>query len=307
MVDRKYLDNLSMAEKLVLRDFALRNDVVLARGQAPAFQNGGVSLVTVGSTDKAQYAWVSCETAARVAGSSWGQPDLLPLARGQTSAPTTTEPVDLDFMLPRSGAAYRAIAQEFDADLATFGARAGELIYQLVAECGVSLAGKRVTGLYQDPFVTSPLVARLLLDTVVHLQKKSGGTPWPLIVETRPPRYDAARSGPWQVVHDWNDEQDQRAVIEALGRLRSMDVSLRHAEVPHGRYLRLDFSDGALVTIVLDQGFGAWAPKRGLTIKHDFGAVPADQAKRLATLNVVLERRGVGATYFVASTTNGRA
>lgn len=307
VVDRQTLDGLSTAERLALRDFALRNDTVLASGKAPSFPNGAVTLATVGPTGGARSAWVSREAAAQVAGSSWGQPDLLPLARGKISDPIAIEPVDLDSLLPRSGASYRAIAHELDADLASFGSRAGELIYQLIGEVGATLAGKHVTARYQDPFVTSPLVARLLLDTVAHLQGKSEGTQWSITIETRAPRLDDARSAPWQVVHDWRAEDDQKSVIEALAGSGGLEVNLRHADVPHGRYLSLSLGDGVLVTIVLDQGFGAWSPKRGVTVKHDFAAGPSEQAKRLATLNIMLERRGVGATYFVANASRERA
>jgi len=41
---------------------------------------------------------------------------------------------------------------------------------------------------YRDPYVTSPLTARLLVDTVSHIFSASGSTNATLIVETRSPR-----------------------------------------------------------------------------------------------------------------------
>jgi hypothetical protein len=38
-----------------------------------------------------------------------------------------------------------------------------------------------------------------------------------------------------------------------------------------------------------------------MTVPHDFAADSATQARRLATVNTVLERRGVGKTYLVAA------
>ena len=78
-------------------------------------------------------------------------------------------------------------------------------------------------------------------------------------------------------------------------------VSLLQKEVPHGRYLDVGFADGSAATIVLDQGFGAWAPPRHVTVRYDFGADAAAQVRRLATMNAVLQRRGIGKTYFVAT------
>ncbi len=89
-----------------------------------------------------------------------------------------------------------------------------------------------------------------------------------------------------------------------MGEQRGLDVSLHQKDVPHGRYLNVGFADGNAATIVLDQGFGAWAPPRDVTVRYDFGANAAAQVRRLATMNVVLQRRGIGKTYFVA--TSGR-
>ena len=68
------------------------------------------------------------------------------------------------------------------------------------------------------------------------------------------------RGDPWQVWHDWRNAADQKAVIELFGKQRGLHVSLHQKDVPHGRYLDVDFADGNAATIVLDQGFGAWAP-----------------------------------------------
>jgi DEAD/DEAH box helicase domain-containing protein len=122
-----------------------------------------------------------------------------------------------------------------------------------------------------------------------------------LNIETRPPRPNDVRGDPWQVCHDWRNAVDQKAVIELLGEQRGVDVSLHQKDVPHGRYLDVGFADGGAATIVLDQGFGAWAPPRDVTVRYDFGANAAAQVKRLATVNAVLQRRGVGKTYFVAT------
>jgi hypothetical protein len=90
-------------------------------------------------------------------------------------------------------------------------------------------------------------------------------------------------------------------VIELLGKQRGIRVSVLHKNVPHGRYLTIDFKDGSRATIVLDQGFGAWVPPRQVSVRYDFGADMAVQAKRLAAINAVLQRRGIGKTYLVAT------
>lgn len=154
---------------------------------------------------------------------------------------------------------------------------------ELLTKCGSWPKVEIAQAVYRDPYVSSPLVARLLIDTMKQVFSQSGAAEAALIVETRPPRGHDLRSPPWQVGHDWRDAPDQKAVIELLGKQRAYHVSVHHTDVPHGRYLGITFADGSAATTVLDQGFGAWAPPRHVAVRHDFGAEVAAQAKRLAS------------------------
>jgi DEAD/DEAH box helicase domain-containing protein len=209
--------------------------------------------------------------------------------------------VDLDTLLPPPGAQLIQIGPELDCDLATFGTRASKIIVELLKKCGAWPETGIVQAVYRDSYVSSPLVARLLIDTMKQVFAQSGSAEAALIIETGPPRPNDLRAGPWQVCHDWRDAVDQKAVIELLGKQRGVDVSLDHKDVPHGRYLDVGFANGGAATIVLDQGFGAWVPPRDVTVRYDFGANAAAQVKRLSTVNTVLQRRGIGKTYFVAT------
>jgi hypothetical protein len=300
VVPEPYLGALTVAEKLALRDFVLRHDVVLASGAPPVFPNGSTAFATVGNDSIAKHAWVSREAEPSLAGPEWGSPRTTPIARGDVTVPLQLKTVPLDELLPKPGASYRQLTRELDVDLASFGSKAAAIIWQLAADCGVNLAGRSMKVRYQDPYVSSPLVARLLIDTVWQLAKRSGNSKPAVHVETRSPRVDLQRGVPRQATHDWREAGDQKTAIELLGRQRGLDVSVHHADVPHGRFLFIELVDGPRLTVVLDQGFGAWAPARSVFLKHDFTASVPDQVRRLATLNVVLERRGTGATYMVA-------
>jgi len=172
---------------------------------------------------------------------------------------------------------------------------------ELLRKCGSWSKAGIVQAVYRDSFVSSPLVARLLIDTTKQIFSQSGAAEPTLIIETRPPRAKDLRGDPWQVWHDWREAADQKAVIELFGKQRGLHVSLRQKDVPHGRYLDVNFADGNAATIVLDQGFGAWAPPRHVTVRYDFGADVTAQVKRLATVNAILQRRGIGKTYLVAT------
>jgi DEAD/DEAH box helicase domain-containing protein len=154
---------------------------------------------------------------------------------------------------------------------------------------------------YQDSYVTSPLVARLLIDTMSEIFSQSGVKGASLTIETRSPRSSAQRGQPWQIGHDWREAVDQKLVIEQFGKQKDVRVSVLQGDVPHGRYLTINFKDGRRATIVLDQGFGAWAPPRNVPVRYDFEADVAAQVKRLATINAVVQRRGAGKTYLVAT------
>lgn len=301
VLPQSYVSQLSTADGLTLRDFALRYDLLLATGLPPSFGNGAITLAAIGHGSDTRHLWATREMEPCLARESWGRPKDLPLARAAATVPLAVEPIRLETLLPRSGAQYVQLTRELDGDMATFGTRAADAILRLLSGCGAALTGRTISATYRDPFVSSPLVARLMLDTVGQLFGRSGAANGKLVVETRMPQGDMSRGNPWQIGHDWRHATDQKLVIELLGKRRDLDVHVRHAEVPHGRYLTLELDNGDCLTIVLDQGFGAWAPRRGVSVRHDFDAPPLDQAKRLATLNALLERRGVGVTYVVAS------
>jgi hypothetical protein len=210
--------------------------------------------------------------------------------------------VDIDTLLPPPAAQFIQIDAELDCDLAAFGFRASKLIVELLRKCGSWSTASISKAVYRDAFVSSPLVARLLIDTIKQIFLQSGSPVPTFIIETRPPRSNDSRVSPWQVWHDWRDAGDQKAVIELFGKHRGLNVSLRQKEVPHGRYLDFYFVGGNVATIVLDQGFGAWAPPPHLPVRYDFGTDVAIQVKRLSAVNAVLKRRGTGKTYLVATT-----
>jgi DEAD/DEAH box helicase domain-containing protein len=295
------LAGLSAAEKLGLRDFAMQHKVGLVIAEAPAFTNGAHALARVRPDQGDSRIWATREAEPRLPGPAWGRPVAYPIAWGSASIAAPSTAIDLDTLLPPPGAQLIQIGSELDCDLAAFGARAAKLIIDLLTQCGGWPKASLERVVYRDPYVSSPLVARLLIDTIKEMTSQSGAAEATLIIETRAPRPNDLRSDPWQVWHDWRDAGDQKMVIELFCKQRGLRVSLLQKDVPHGRYLDVDFVDGTAATIVLDQGFGAWVPPRQVTVRYDFRADAASQARRLATLNVVLQRRGIGKTYLIAT------
>jgi hypothetical protein len=292
---------LSPAEKIAIRDFALQYNCRLGAGDAPVFGSASSALAIVSTETDSCHVWASREAEPRLPGPAWGRPNTHPVARGTELFKPQFTAIDLNMLLPPPGAQLIQIGSELDCDLASFGVRASEIIVQLLTKCGSWPRASIVKASYQDSYVSSPLVARLLIDTMTQIFSASGAQNAALTIETCPPRSDQYGQ-PWQIGHDWRDAADQKAVIELLGRHRGVRVSVLHKDVPHGRYLSIAFEGGSYATIVLDQGFGAWAPPRHVSVRYDFRADQASQAKRLATINAVLQRRGIGKTYLVATT-----
>jgi hypothetical protein len=80
-----------------------------------------------------------------------------------------------------------------------FGARASELIVELLTKCG-SWPKAGIAGvLYRDPYVSSPLMARLLIDAMKQIVSQSGATETPLIIKTHPRHPSDFRGDRWQV------------------------------------------------------------------------------------------------------------
>jgi hypothetical protein len=301
-ITQPQIQKLSPAEKLAVRDFVLQHNVGLVTADAPAFANGASALAMIDSEGGYRYVWATRETEPRFPGPIWGRPISRAVGRGSMSVAVEIAKIELSRLLPPPGAQLLQIGSELDCDLATFGARASKIIIQLLAKCGSWPGGGVVQASYRDSYVTSPLVARLLIDAMSQVFAQSGAQDAALTVETRQPRSNDQRGGqPWQIGHDWRDTADQKAVIELYGKQRDIRVTVLHKNVPHGRYLTINFGDGSHATIVLDQGFGAWAPPRNVSVRYDFGADHATQAKRLATINAVLQRRGTGKTYLIAT------
>jgi hypothetical protein len=297
----RIIQALSAAEKLSLRDFAVQHNVGLVSADAPVFATGASILAMVHTCDDTGHIWTTREAEPRFPGQAWGRPIAYPIARGSASIEVQAAVVDLDALLPPPEAQLIQIASELDCDLATFGARAAKIFIELLTKCGCWPGGGITQASYQDSYVSSPLVARLLIDTMRLVFSQSGASQANLIVETRPPRVGDLRGAPWQIGHDWRNGADQKAVIELLGKQHGMSVSLHHKDVPHGRFLDIAFTNGSTATIVLDQGLGAWGLPRHVTVRHDFGADVVAQAQRLASVNAILERRGIRKTYFVAT------
>lgn len=295
------LSRLNPADRLAVRDFVLAHHVGLFTAEAPVFSNSSRTLANVSLGDSSSVTWASRDPVAAYPGPNWGRPDTLAVAQGKTGQAATLGKVELDALLPPAGAQFLEIGSEFDGSLSRFGDLAAKAILQALGKCGARSSSPVARIVYRDGYVCSPLVSRLLIDTVHRIAVISGAKEAALVVHTKPPRTDPQRRAPSLIGNDWEDGTTQSAVIEELAFLKGLQISVLHENVPHGRFMDIEFQDGSGAIVVLDQGFGAWAPPQGRPIRCDFSLPPPAQAKWLSAFDVGLQRRGAGKTYMVVS------
>lgn len=295
------INALTPAEKIAFRDFAMRHHASLHAAATPIVGNGAGVIAAVTNSTPSSYVWASRDAAVALPGQSWGRPETSPIARGPSCLTMTTSPIDLDSLLPPPGAEFLEIGTEFDVSLSKFGETVAKRLVEALKKCGAWPRGGIAALSYRDPYVTSPLVSRLLIDTVAHIVSRSASPDASIAIHTLQPRINQKGFGPSKLWEDWENAQDQKAVVEQLGQQKGLALSLTHGEVPHGRFMDITFKDGSNAMIVLDQGFGAWGIPRGRMVRYDFAPAPQAQARWLASFDIALQRRGAGRSYIVVS------
>lgn len=99
-------------------------------------------------------------------GPAWGRPVQRPVAKAFVPIDAAASEIFLDDLLPPPGAQLIEIGTELNCDLAIFGQRAAKLMVDLLEKCRAWQNVPMSRIIYQDAYVSSPLVARLLIETV---------------------------------------------------------------------------------------------------------------------------------------------
>lgn len=278
------LDRLDGAQILHLRDYRARHGITLAEGEPAQFGNGAV-LFALLEDGAARQGWASRDRAVLDVGPEWGSAHVRPLARGPVVQIPPVSPLAESRLVPPSHAAVVVLGAKLDGPISQFGARMSAEIRAAARRCGIPAKDGLVTASYQDRYARSPLVLRLLVDTIAAL---ADGQPVTLEVETAPDRASGyARA---QVGSDIADDTDLARMAESYGEQAGVSVQLRAAEPAHKRSLRLAFRSGGEVIADLDQGFG-WLRYDGRDGLIGTGQDCQEATRRLASLSGKLSRR----------------
>lgn len=209
-------------------------------------------------------------------GPSWGSGSASPLICG--AAPEITEGPLLSVQkvveLSTGNAQLLWPSSSLNGPVTGFGKR----FWQYIAkETPLAVAAMKTVGVvsltYSDRYLLQPYTLRLLTEVVENLPSPAGAS-----ISLKLAFADRLQPNA-QLVHDGFPEDSMRAgVLRAMLPSTSVSVS-RKTDLPHHRAFEAELADGRTLTILLDQGFGAWKVER--QVRHDFSAIHGLQAKQL--------------------------
>ncbi|MCR6659661.1 MAG: DEAD/DEAH box helicase [Asticcacaulis sp.] len=289
-----WLKSLDVASRMTLRDFVLRSNISLARGPSPL---EGIAVLAVVEGPSSRQVWACREAQAVEISAYWGQATNAPVICGTLAVQAEVIPVVLDTLLPKPGARFKTITTELDQMIDRWGKVMARHMLDQFKACGVNVVGNITQLTYYDPYVRSPMVGRLFLDTVAALQDINGAK-IPVILKTDVPVSD--RGSPWLITHAWSNGEAAAEGLMAYARRLGIDLTVELQKVPHGRYMLFRTAQGREMQIVMDQGFGAWSLPRGSDQRFRFTADPDTQAVELSAVNGLVQRQSHSLSYIVA-------
>ena len=237
-------------------------------------------------------------------GENWGASGKTAhVVRGTlATVPATLPPVEpADLRGPPSGTVDRVILSHgMRGSVNTFGSAFWSEIQAVAPGLAERISrGQRIQEVvYQDRYVRSPLVARLVLEMFDELVSIAGGAMAETrlrIVTTPPDR--PARSRRW-VQDDWATGQEAKKAIERLFSTKSMsiDIALRDIkQTPHERECRVAWDDGGTWRCHLDHGFGF--VRAAQQVPHPFSASTERQGTALAKVEFEIRVMRPGVVY----------
>ena len=270
LVDR----SLDMATKLSLHQLAAIARVSHS-AKLPTAEGGAPIVATIdGPTGQLDIA--ALMDADALPDESWGDGQDAPLVLGKAVVRPEPTAFDTERLVTFSAgnAQLIRIGRRIDGPVNEFGARFWALIQ---VEAPLTLGALRSVGVnevhYDDRYLSSPLSFLLLASVLTSVPGLIKGG----LINIRTAKLSSPGYYHTYVYHDFGDDRVRAEVVSALLPAARFEASPRR-ELPHARSLSLTLSDSRRVSILFDQGFGAWKCD---SQRHDFSVVPAKQARQL--------------------------
>jgi len=273
------IQRLEMSQKLDLVRLVTRADATLHLANALP-KAGDAAILAEARLDGADIAIAAPDPGAAHVDRHWGEGVRALMVRGPRAPAQVSDALSLSKVTAygEGSAASADVTQELDGPVGQFGRELWKIAKGLRPQVFTGDAMlEKVT--YNDRYLRSPFTARLLFEAWRTLPLRGDKTRFAIVTEAL---RDEDRRG-FALHHNWESDRLRHAVLSSLFPDASIILGTK-TECAHARFFRLSFSDGAEVSLFLDQGFGAWrdASSRGTGFDHE--ASPEAQAKALASV-----------------------
>ncbi|MDA8351466.1 MAG: DEAD/DEAH box helicase [Pseudomonadota bacterium] len=290
---RLVIDSTVLTDRTV--EIAQRLDLYRLAGHAALAESAslpvasGAPILAVAERPTGPIAIAAPDPAGSVPGAAWGRGERIVLVRGPMPALPEMRDIESSRLVSLSlgNAWLLRLANHLDGPVAQFGrafwnliGRESPRILDAMKMHGVSLAD------YTDRYLVTPLSIRLFFEVLAAMPGR-GERGQVSVTTARLDRYEQVG---WAVYHSFAEDLPRRDVLQALLPKGASVIIRPRAELPHARRLRLILGDGRQVTLLLDQGFGAW--RADGAPRHDFRSDAVQQARSLrgAVFGVRVER-----------------
>lgn len=247
--------------------------------------------------------WASFSTESQVPGDNWGHRGDAPIICGAANLATTPagERIALDSILKQQPQTCQVLVVEDDqlnGSVKDFGTEFWNLLTKHAAWLAPLLQQPLKSLRYSDRYLKSPLTARLLYCIVKRLSALSQIPQSMTIVAER---MSESRSGYVESLsNNWAGLQQQQSVLQEAFKGFRAQVELKHkTNMPHDRFLLLEWPNGSKARISLDQGLGFLDAARPEP-KVDYSVSASDLTSEILTISFrVSPRRGQAVRLYV--------
>ncbi|MBB3763441.1 DEAD/DEAH box helicase [Sphingomicrobium lutaoense] len=297
VLDDKAFEQYGEVERRALRDASIRHEFELGVGSAQQGKNKSHRIAEL-LTDEGGTAFFSRDESSCHPGRSWGIGRSHPTVEGAIGTPTAYRVIDPD-ELERPGASgdlVEVLDGFAQCPVEQFGRRFGSKLKNKLETIGAWKPNKLARITYVDRYLKAPLQVLLLLRTCEALARELAANETTEVdIET----WSITNAGyPNAIFHDWCKDNDRYDVTRELGHKLGLDVEIAtQSDMPHGRKLVLEYTDGEKVAIFLDLGFGYWRAS-GKPF-HDFRKPPAYQAGELVRSKAAVS--AIGESYIAVA------
>ncbi|AML52819.1 DUF1998 domain-containing protein [Falsihalocynthiibacter arcticus] len=217
-------------------------------------------------------ALVASDPKSALVGVDWGRASSGPILFGKLDSGTELFPISINKLMDfgEANAIVHEFHSELDGRIEDFGLKFWKKIRSLRPQTFAD--GVTVLKLeYADRYVKSPLSLALAI-SVVKSAPNMTATTTVSISTTRLENRDYGRS----IWDNWPDNRSREQVIREIDSSIKLNIS-EPRDCPHERRLIVELSNGSMLKVRLDQGFGAWAAERE-SAPYSFEFAPTRQA-----------------------------